>query len=44
LEAECLFTAMAERIGKFTPSGPATYRLMNQMRVLGTLPLRITET
>lgn len=40
-ESEALLAAMARRIKSITPTAPATYRPINQMRMLDKLPLRV---
>lgn len=40
-ESEALLAAMARRIRSITPTAPASYRPINQMRMLDKLPLRI---
>ena len=40
-ESEALLAAMARRIRSITPTAPASYRPINQMRMLDKLPLRV---
>jgi cytochrome P450 len=40
-ESEALLSEMARRIKSITPTAPATYRPINQMRMLDKLPLRV---
>jgi cytochrome P450 len=42
LEAECILGALARRVKRIEPAGEARYRLVNALRTLDTLPLRIT--
>jgi cytochrome P450 len=41
LEAECILGAIARRAKSIELSGQPTYRLVNTLRTLGTLPLRV---
>jgi 4-methoxybenzoate monooxygenase (O-demethylating) len=43
LEADCLLNAFARAVKRFEPAAPPTYRPVNAMRTLDSLPLRITE-
>jgi cytochrome P450 len=42
LEAECILGALARRVKRIEPAGEARYRLVNTLRTLDALPLRIT--
>jgi cytochrome P450 len=42
-ESEALLAAMARRIKSVTLTAPATYRTINQMRMLDKLPLRVVS-
>jgi 4-methoxybenzoate monooxygenase (O-demethylating) len=42
LEAEVVLSALARRIRTIELAGEPTYRLINTLRTLGTLPLRVT--
>ncbi len=41
LEAECILTAIAKRAKAIEPAGAPSYRLVNTLRTLETLPLRV---
>lgn len=43
LEADCLLSAFARAVKRFEPAGKPTYRPVNAMRTLASLPLRIVE-
>jgi cytochrome P450 len=43
LEAEAILKAIVTSVEKLEPAGPARYRPINQMRQLGSLPLRLTR-
>lgn len=42
LEADCILGAIISRIGSMTPNGNSTYKLVNTLRTLRSLPLRLT--
>jgi cytochrome P450 len=42
LEAECILGALVRRVKRIEPAGEARYRLVNTLRTLDSLPLRIT--
>jgi len=42
LESECLLVALTKRVKSITRTGEPVYRLMNQMRAIDRLPLRVT--
>ena len=41
LEADTLLTTLAKRVKTIEPTGPARYRLINQIRTLDHLPIRL---
>jgi len=44
LEAECILGALIRRIDTLTPAGPARHRLVNTLRTLDVLPLRVARS
>ena len=44
LEAECILTAIISRTRSLEPTGPSRYRLVNTLRTLDVLPLRLTPS
>lgn len=42
LEAEVIFEALADRVARFTLTGPVTRRLNNTLRCIGHLPIELT--
>jgi cytochrome P450 len=42
LEAECILAALAQRVAKIESAGEPQYRLVNALRTLDSLPLRLT--
>ena len=41
LEAECILSAVVPRVSRIDPTGEAEYRLVNTLRTLERLPLRL---
>lgn len=42
LEADAILSALVAKVDRLEPAGPARINPVNQMRVLGSLPLRVT--